>query len=294
MAAVDLGRRAGGSQQDIRLDHGRQTLKRGRIGRRLRRGEHVGTRRAGLNGRSALEILPGCIGKVRRKPKLREPRQTLAQAVDRIIGSRPRTVAALVGHFRLERHRHLLAGLDTDIEPATAFHARFATVRIYHKIGIHEVPVFGQQPVDAVAFAARLLVCGEGDDDVSLRNEMLALHAQQRREHGRVLSFHVYRAAPVQPPVVLGQVKRIARPVFRIRRDNVEMAQIQNRFAFSAAVEAGNDVAGARVVHWYEQLRVRRGKACCEQPRLYLSRHLGRADVVRRASVDQFTKNLAR
>lgn len=82
MATLDLGRGARGSQQDIRLDNGRKTFKRGRIGRRLGRGEHVGPGRASLDGRPALEILPGRIGKVRRKPKLRKPRQALAQPVD--------------------------------------------------------------------------------------------------------------------------------------------------------------------------------------------------------------------
>ena len=97
------------------------------------------------------------------------------------------------------------------------------------------------------------------------------LQAQQRREYGCILTFHVYRAPPVQPSVVLGQVKRIARPIFWVRRYDVEMAQIQNRFALSAAVEAGNDVAGARVVDRNEQLGVRRGKTGCEQTRLYLA-----------------------
>jgi hypothetical protein len=89
-------------------------------------------------------------------------------------------------------------------------------------------------------------------------------------------------------------MKRIARPVFRIRRYHIEMAQIQNRFALSTAVEAGNDVAGARMVRRNEQLRVRRGKSRSQQPGLYLACRFRGADIVRRASVDQLAQDLAR
>ena len=60
------------------------------------------------------------------------------------------------------------------------------------------------------------------------------------------------------------------------------------------AVQAGNDVSGARVVRRNEQLRVGRGKAGREQPRLYLAGQFRRAHVVRRASVDHLAKDLAR
>ena len=124
----------------------------------------------------------------------------------------------------------------------------------FTEAGIHKVTMLLQQPIHSVAFAARFLVCREGDDYVALRSEMLALHPQQRCEDGRVLSLHVYGAAPVQPAVVLGQVEldHEVQSSTKLCLYHVQMAQIQNRLALSATVEAGDNIAGARVVLRYE------------------------------------------
>src|SRR5207248_3492629 len=80
------------------------------------------------------------------------------------------------------------------------------SVVVQHELGIDELPVIADEPVDAVA-AAALLVRRERKNDVATRAKTLVLHPQQRRRHDGIAILHILRAAAVEVAVLLDELK---------------------------------------------------------------------------------------
>src|SRR5207248_899186 len=104
----------------------------------------------------------------------------------------------------------------------TLFRSDRVSVVVQHELGIDELPVIPDEPVDAVA-AAALLVRRERKNDVATRAKTLVLHPQQRRRHDGIAILHILRAAAVEVAVLLDELEGIGAPVLAPRLDHVEV-----------------------------------------------------------------------
>ena len=91
--------------------------------------------------------------------------------------------------------------------PAAAF--------VQAELGVDELAVILDQPLDAVVVAA-LLIGGQRENDVALGHEVLLLHAQQVGDEDRGHRLVVGGAAAVEVAVLFDELERIeiGRPVF--------------------------------------------------------------------------------
>ena len=84
-----------------------------------------------------------------------------------------------------------------------------------------------EQPVDAVR-GASLLVRGEREDDVAVRDEALLFQADEIGNGDGVAVLHVLRAAAVVVAVLLDELKGVRAPILLARLHHVEMADDQD------------------------------------------------------------------
>jgi hypothetical protein len=116
--------------------------------------------------------------------------------IDRIIRNRLRAVAALVVDFEAEIDIPLLGRLDV-IRDAFAADEFTLAAFVQTELGVNQVLVVLNQPVDSVVRSAAFFIGGERNDDVARRLESFALIADQIRYPDRGLSFVVGGTAPV-------------------------------------------------------------------------------------------------
>src|SRR5438105_2402822 len=128
----------------------------------------------------ALEIAARDVVELEREAELLESQEPRGELVDRVVGSRLRAVAAPVGDGQLVVAVHLLGGAQLEYLGHAVLGSDRVSVVVQHELGIDELPVIPDEPVDAVA-AAPLLVLRERKNDVATRAKTLVLHPQQRR-----------------------------------------------------------------------------------------------------------------
>ena len=82
-----------------------------------------------------------------------------------------------------------------------------AGVGVEDEVGVDEVGVIFEEPVDAVGFAA-FFVGGEGEDEVAVGDEAFALQADEGGDDDGVVVLHVLGAAAVEVAVLLDEAGR--------------------------------------------------------------------------------------
>src|SRR5207253_4239962 len=154
----------------------------------------------------ALEIAARDVVELEREAELLESQEPRGELVDRVVGSRLRAVAAPVGDGQLVVAVHLLGGAQLEYLGHAVLGSDRVSVVVQHELGIDELPVIPDEPVDAVA-AAALLVRRERKNDVATRAKTLVLHPQQRRRHDGIAILHILRAAAVEVAVLLDELE---------------------------------------------------------------------------------------
>ena len=96
------------------------------------------------------------------------------------------------------------------------------------ELGVDQLALVLQQPLDAVVRPAAFLVRRERDDDVAIGLEAFALVANQVRDPDRRLRLVVAGAAAVEVAVLLGERERIHAPVFALRFHDVGVREQQD------------------------------------------------------------------
>ena len=194
----------------------------------------------------ALEIAARDVVELEREAELLESQEPRGELVDRVVGSRLRAVAAPVGDGQLVVAVHLLGGAQLEYLGHAVLGSDRVSVVVQHELGIDELPVIPDEPVDAVA-AAALLVRRERKNDVATRAKTLVLHPQQRRRHDGIAILHILRAAAVEVAVLLDELEGIGAPVLAPRLDHVEVADEQHRPVLGCATEPHHQVLLALV-----------------------------------------------
>ena len=113
------------------------------------------------------------------------------------------------------------------------------------ELGVDQLALVLQQPLDPVVGPAAFLVGRERNDDVAIGPEPFALVPDQVRDPHRRLRLVVAGSAAVEVAVALGQRERIHAPVFAFRFHDIGMRQQKNRTATAGAV-IPNDQVGFR------------------------------------------------
>jgi len=108
-------------------------------------------------------------------------------------------VPAWIGNLQAETLIDLFAGLYIVRDPLAVLEGA-ATPLVEGELGVDQFPVLGEQKDDSVVIPA-LLVCGQSNDDVAVRNEALVLETDQVRDVNRTLVLVVCRAAAVEEAV---------------------------------------------------------------------------------------------
>ncbi len=121
------------------------------------------------------------------------------------------------------------------------FRLEFAAVEIDAVFGVDPIAVIFHKPIDAVEIAA-FFVGGQREDQVAIGLVVFFLHANEVGDEDRVAFLHVVGAAPVEVAVFLNELERIGGPVFAARFDDVEMADEEDRFALTGAVDARDEI----------------------------------------------------
>src|SRR5439155_27122459 len=130
-------------------------------------------------------------------------------------------------------------------------------------------------------------------DDVARGHEAFLLQADQAREHRGVLPFHVDGATAVEPPVALGELERIERPVFAPSLDDVEMIDVEDRPLARAAAKTDDHARAVGTLTRSHDGDVRLLKSVRDRPRGNGFRRDGRPFLNRRVYRDQLAQDLA-
>src|SRR6185369_8712859 len=104
--------------------------------------------------------------------------ERVSEIIDRIVGARPRAVAARIVDPEIIALEGLLRRLEPETQRlAVAREAAAARVGIQRKFGLGVFPPFGSTELRALAL--RFLVAGEQDDDVPVRLESFGAKLEQ-------------------------------------------------------------------------------------------------------------------
>jgi hypothetical protein len=160
-------------------------------------------------------------------------------------------VTTRVRHLQPEALVDLLAGLDAVVEVAPVLDLA-ASAFVEGQLRVDEVAVVLDQPVHAVG-GARLLVRGQGDDDVAVGTIAFLPQADEGGDPDRGHGLVVARAAAVEEAVLLEEGEGIAGPVLAPSLHHVEMGEEEQRTPLPRAAQAGHEVslAGLRRQHLY-------------------------------------------
>ena len=117
----------------------------------------------------------------------------------------------------------------------------FSAIMIEYELRVDQIAMVLQQPVHSIRLAA-FLISSQGQNDVAIRNEALLFHANQRRDHDGVATFHVLGAAAIKVAVLLDKLEWVRSPVLAPGFDHVEMSNQQHRLVLARTVQARNYV----------------------------------------------------
>src|SRR5262245_51364951 len=99
-----------------------------------------------------------------RELEVREPIESGGEMVDGVVARRQRAVPARIGHVEAERLEQLLARLEAAHDALAVLDQRIAAVDVETELGVDEIAMILEQPVDAVVAAAALFAGGERED----------------------------------------------------------------------------------------------------------------------------------
>jgi hypothetical protein len=176
-------------------------------------------------------------------------------------------VAAGTRRLQGEGQVDFLAGPDLEKQALAALKGAAAPVEVVDGLRVDQVAVVLQEPRRPVGIAPRLLVGGEGDDDVPRRLEALPPQPHQGLGQGRVAVLHVDRAPAIEEAILLRQREGIDRPVLGAGLHHVEVADEQDRPALALARVADHQIALGRLVIGRQEQRVGPREASGEKAR---------------------------
>ena len=133
-------------------------------------------------------------------------------------------MSAGVGDFEFETQVDLFGGLHRHVDGLAVLDVAAAGIGVDAELGVDEIAMLLDQPIDAVGGAA-FLVGGEGEDEIARGLELFALHAQEGSDEGGVVAFHVGGAASVEVAVLLAEDEGVEGPVVAARFDDVEVSE---------------------------------------------------------------------
>ena len=229
-----------------------------------------------------------CAGNV----NVRDPQEAGRQAIDGVAGAGERTVPAGIGHFQREVRVAFLGGLDRTGDAACAERFEVAAVEVQAELGVNQIAVLGEQPLDAVRRAA-FLVGREREDHVAIGTVAFLDELDDVGRHDRGAVLHVLGAAAVEEAVALEQRERVHRPVLAPRLDDVEVRQEKQRPLRAGAPKPRHEVALRRCRA--DHLDVgRRQAGLAQASRNGLGRRRRRAVLVGGIDADQLAEDVAR
>src|SRR5260370_41666510 len=96
---------------------------------------------------------------------------------------------------------------------ALAVHQQSARTFVERKLGIYEIPMLLQQPVDAVVGTAAFLVGGKCQDQIAVSPVTFALESQQGGDPDGGLRFVVRGAAAIEVAVLFKKYEGVDTPI---------------------------------------------------------------------------------
>ncbi len=205
-----------------------------------------------FGGGGALEVGARHGIQLERKFVALETRQGVREMIDGVIRHRQRAVAAGIGYLQLKIGVELFGGVHRDDHGLAVAGVDAAAIGIENVLGVDQIAMILQQPIDAIGFAA-FFVGGEREDDVAIRPVIFLLEANQRGDEDGVAAFHVLRAAAVEVAVLLDEFEGVDGPVFAAGFDHVQVPDEEDGLLRAGAAKARDHVAfalvGAEHVH---------------------------------------------
>src|SRR6185295_7859268 len=189
VAAGKHGGDARGSQQGVVVRDGGEACDGFSIGRLLGHGAKVGGGLAGEKIGCSGKVVAGDFVDLRGEGEALETVERGRNVIDGVIAGRNGAVAAGVEGFQLKVDVNLFAGLDGGAQALVAAFLELATVEVDAVLGVDQVAVILQQPVDAIVVAA-LFVGGEGENQVAIGSEIFFFQAHETGNQDGVALFH--------------------------------------------------------------------------------------------------------
>ena len=149
-----------------------------------------------------------------------------------------------------------------------------------------------QQPAHSIRFPA-FLISRQRKNDVAVRNKPFALESNETLDHGCIGLLHILRAAAIEVPILLDQLKWIGRPIGSLRFNHVDVPNDQDRSKRRAGAPAipCNHIALALVGPKHDDIGSR--KASLQQPFSHsLCGNCGAPHRVGRINLDKLLKNV--
>ncbi len=231
LAGGEHRRDAGGAEDGVVARDGREARDGGCVKRGVEHGVHVGGELAGLERGHLRKIRAADGVQLDWERILLEPAEAVGELVDGVVARGQRTVAAGVLGGDLEVAVELFCRFDGHDDGLGVLGVDAAGVGVDgdHAVdGLDQVGAMGEEPVDAVGFAA-LFVGGEGENEVAGGDEALALETDEVGDQDGIVVLHVLGAAAVEVAVALDQLEGICVPLGLGRFDDVEMADDEER-----------------------------------------------------------------
>src|SRR5262249_31635710 len=113
-------------------------------------------------------------------------------------------------------------------------------------LGVDQVTVLLDEPIDTIVLSARFFVGGEGNDQVAVRTVVLLLEADQVGDPDGGHGFVVNGTAPVKVTLALEEFERIDGPVLAARLDDIEMREQQQRPTRPTGAVSSDQIASLR------------------------------------------------
>ena len=155
---------------------------------------------------------------------MREAVQSGGEMVNGVVGHGHGTVAAFVVNFEAEIGDVFFADLNVVRDALAGSHLAPAAF-VETEVGVNQIAVIFDEPIDAVVRAAAFFIGGDGDNDVAVGLEAFAFVADEIRHPDGGLGFVVGCAAAVEVAVAFGKDERIEAPVFPFGFDDVAMGE---------------------------------------------------------------------
>ena len=227
--------------------------------------------------------------------KRRQALQAGSEPIDGVLLRGQRAVAARVLHRHGERGKDLLGGLHVERGHLSAAQLTPTRIDVDRVVGRHELAPVLEQPRDTIDGSA-FLVGRQRQNQVAVGHPLFLSQADECRHERRRPAFLILRAAAVEVAVLLVEHERVHRPVFTLRRDDIEMGDEQDRLARALATITNDQVAFGLGLFLAaaDNLDVHLGEARGQEPHRHPLGSDGRAPGrMRRVGLDQLLEDFA-